>query len=108
MIRHIYPEAAIPQGRLPNRQLTEERREANRLLSQDRVVVERFFGRMKGYCGISQKPCRSEHSSLEVLARIVVCLTNLKLREAPLFADEDVCNPSPTVNEEGEKTETTA
>lgn len=59
---------------------------------------------MKAYWGILQKPYRSERSSLEVLARIVVCLTNLKLREAPLFADEDVYNPCPSVSEEEEET----
>ena len=66
-IRHIYPEAAIPRRRLPHRQLGEEQREFNKLLSQDRVVVERFFGRLKAYWGILEKPYRLEHSSLNVL-----------------------------------------
>ena len=34
----------------------------------------------------------------QVPARIVVCLTNLKLREAPLFVDEAVYNPCLSAN----------
>ena len=34
----------------------------------------------------------------QVPARVVVCLTNLKLREAPLFVDEAVYNPCLSAN----------
>ena len=105
-IRRIYCEAVIPHKKPPHGRLTEEQREANRSLGQDRVVVERFFGRMKGYWAILQRPYRSERESLDSLARIVVSLTNLKLRSAPLFSEEKIYNPDPSEEEEEDDDET--
>ena len=102
-IRTTYPEAVIPYRKSPHKGLTFEQKEANRLLSQDRVVVERFFGRLKAYWGILQKPYRSERSSLDALMRICVALTNLKIRNAPLTADEKVFDPCPSFGEEQEE-----
>ena len=99
-IRRIYCEAVIPYKKPPHGRLTEEQREANRTLGQDRVVVERFFGRMKGYWAILQRPYRSDRDSLDSLARIVVALTNLKIRSAPLFSEENIYNPDPSEEEE--------
>ena len=104
-IHHLYPEAVIPNRKPPHGKLTEEQKVTNRLLSQDRSVVERFFGRMKGYWGILQRPYRCERDSLDSLARIVVALTNLKIRTAPLFADEHLFDPDPSVEEEEDKSE---
>ena len=70
-------------------------------------MVERFFGRMKGYWGILQRPYRSERDSLDSLARIVVALTNLKIRSAPLFSEENIYNPDPSEEEEDDETSAT-
>ena len=104
-IHHLYPEAIIPNRKPPHGKLTEEQKAANRLLSQDRSIVERFFGRMKGYWGILQRPYRCERDSLDSLAKIVVALTNLKIRTAPLFADEHLFNPDPSIKEEEDESE---
>ena len=45
-----------------------------------------------------------ERDSIDSLAKIVVSLTNLKLRAAPLIADESIYNPDPSVGE-GEESE---
>ena len=42
-IRRIYSEAIIPHRKPSHGRLTDEQRESNRLLSQDRVIVERFL-----------------------------------------------------------------
>lgn len=104
-IRTTYPEAIIPIRRLPNRQLTPEQRESNRLLSQDRSIVERFFGRLKLYWGILQRPYRCDRTSLLTLAKICVGLTNLKLRRAPLNADEEGPDEEEEVTETEQRTE---
>ena len=92
-IQNTYPEAIIPKRKPLNGHLTREQKEFNRLLSQDRSVVERFFGRMKGYWGILKKPYRGERASLDVLAQICVGLTNLKIKNAPLFLQEAIRDP---------------
>lgn len=42
-IRRIYCEAVIPHKKPPHGRLTQEQREANRALGQERVVVEYFL-----------------------------------------------------------------
>ena len=51
-----YPETIIPVQRLPNQHLTPAQRETNRLLSRDRAIVERYFGRLKLYWGFCKSP----------------------------------------------------
>ena len=46
-IHETYPEAIIPHRKPPHGRLTPEQKHENRLISQDRVVVEQFFGRLK-------------------------------------------------------------
>ena len=48
-INTTYPEAIIPRRRRPHQPLSDEDREFNKRLGYDRVIVERFFGRLKGY-----------------------------------------------------------
>ena len=50
-----------------------------------------------------QKPLRIDKVSLDGLMKILVCLTNLKIEHAPLFADEGIYNPYPEF--EGEQSE---
>ena len=99
-IANTYPEAVIPIRKAPHGHLTEAQKEHNHLLSHDWVIVERFFGRLKTYWGIFEKPYRCEKDSIDALAKICTCLTNLKIRDAPLTSDEIVYNPNPSSLEE--------
>ena len=104
-IRTTYPEAIIPIRKPPNQHLTPTQKESNRLLSQDRVIVERFFGRLKLYWGILQKPYRCDRGSMFTLIKICVGLTNLKIKRAPLFAEEEIFDPDEPPGEEEEESE---
>ena len=99
-IQMTYPEAIIPRRRQRGRQLSDEDRIFNRNLSHDRCIVERFFGRLKGYWGILQKPIRIDRNSLDALLKICVSLTNLKIRNSPMHVDEPIYNPQPEYTEE--------
>ena len=95
-----YPEAVIPRRRRPRGQLSEEDQRFNSTLGRDRIVVERYFGRLKAYWGIVQKPLRIDEVGLGGRMKILVCPTNLKIEHAPLFADESTYNPYPEFEEE--------
>lgn len=82
-----YPKVIIPIRKPKSGELNETQKEYNKILSQARIVVERFFGRLKLSWGIIRGPYRSDRSSLDSLAKICVALTNLKIRNAPLFAN---------------------
>lgn len=101
-----YPEAVIPRRRRPHSQLSDEDREYNRSLSHDRVVVERFFGRLKGYWGILKRPLRIDKINVDGLMRILVCLTNLKIRSQPLSSEGPIYCPDPEYEEDSEETQT--
>ena len=75
---------------MPNSRLSDEDLQFNARLGHDRVTVERYFGRMKSYWGIIQKRVRLDKINLDGLLKILVCLTNLKLERAPLFAEETI------------------
>lgn len=100
-----YPEAIIPRRRRPNAHLSEEDILFNSRLSHDRVTVERYFGRFRAYWGIILKPVRLDKINLNGLLKILVCLTNLKLEHAPLFAEEVIHTPDPEYDEEEEREE---
>ncbi len=102
-IRKVYSGGIIPHRKPPGGRLTDQQRLDNMQLSSDRVIVERFFGRMKAYWAILQRPYRCDRDSVDSLAKLVVSLTNLKLRTAPLVADEPLYDPAPSVNEEEEE-----
>ena len=82
-----YPKVIIPIRKPKSGELNETQKEYNKTLSRARIVVERFFGRLKLSWGIMRGPYRSDRSSLDSLAKICVALTNLKIRSAPLFAN---------------------
>ena len=100
-----YPEAITPYRKPIHGHLTQDQRNVNREISQDRVVVERFFGRLKSYWAVFQRPHRSDRSSVNTLAKICVALTNLKMETFPLYADEPIFRPDPSYGEEEEEEE---
>lgn len=106
-IRDTYPEAVIPFRKPQHGSLTNQQKKINREISQDRVIVERFFGRLKSYWAILQKPYRSEKDSVYDLMRICVSLTNLKIQSAPLYSDEKICDPDAVHSTEEEEEEET-
>ena len=60
------------------------------------------FWENEGTWRILQKPYRSDRESLGVLAKILVCLTNLEIRNAPMYSTEKIFNPHPVcIDEEG-------
>lgn len=87
-----YLEARIPFRRHA-RTLSKEQADFNKKLGRDRVIVENYFGRMKKYWGILACPYRCELNSMEVLARMCVSLTNLKLIASPLRSLENCHDP---------------
>ena len=87
-IHATYPEAVIPRKRSPHQQLSPEDKEFNRKLGHDRVIVEKYFERLKSYWGILKRPLRIEKINIGGLLRILVCLTNLKILEQPMFAKQ--------------------
>ena len=91
-INNSYPEAVIPRRRRPHQTLSDEDREFNRRLGHDRVVVERFFGRLKGYWGILKRPLRIDKTNIDGLMRILVCLTNIKIKSQPLYSGDEARN----------------
>lgn len=107
-IAAIYPESIIPRRKPIGRERPIEDIEFNHNLSHDRIVVERFFGRLKGYWGILQRPLRVDKINIDGLLRICVCLTNLKIRNSPLYAEETIFNPDPECEEESEANETSS
>ena len=102
-IEASYPEAVLPIRRLPHQHLSDEHKEFNRKLSQDGVIVERFFGRLKGYWALMQNPYRSDRNTADTLARRCVCLTNLKIRDEPLYSIEHIYDPDHVEEEENEE-----
>lgn len=101
-IHNTYPEAIIPRRKPKGRLRPEADIQFNKELSSDRIIVERYFARLKGTWGILQKPYRSDKRSLDVLAKILVCLTNMKIKNAPMYATEKIFDPHPVlVDEEG-------
>ena len=104
-IRDTYPEAVIPFRKPQHGSLTNHQKKINREISQDRVIVERFFGRLKSYWAILQRPYRSEKDSVYDLMRICVSLTNLKIQSSPLFSDEKISDPDAVHSTEEEEEE---
>ena len=102
-IEASYPEAVLPIGRLPHQHLSDEHKGFNRKLNQDRVIVERFFGRLKGYWALMQNPYRSDRNTVDTLARTCVCLTNLKIRDDPLYSIEHIYDPDHVKKKKMEK-----
>lgn len=47
-IRAIYATAVLPHKKPPHQDLTRAQKDYNRLVSEDRILVERWFGRLKG------------------------------------------------------------
>ena len=89
------PEAITPRRRRPHPPLTDEDREFNRRLSHDRAIVERYLGRLKGHWTILKRPLRIDRVDIDGLMRILVCLTNPKIQNQPMFEDEPMFRPDP-------------
>ena len=47
-------------------------------------------------------PYRSDKKTMGVLAKICICLTNLKIRNAPMYATDRVFDPHREIEEEEE------
>lgn len=86
-IHLTYPEAILPNRKPRGNQLTPQQIEFNRRVGHDRSVVERYFGRMKCYWSILQRPYRCDKCSMEVLIKICIGLTNLKIKTSPMFLE---------------------
>lgn len=86
-IHLTYHEAILPNRKPRGNQLTPQQIEFNRRVGHDRSVVERYFGRMKCYWSILQRPYRCDKCSMEVLIKICIGLTNLKIKTSPMFLE---------------------
>ena len=86
-IQLSYPEAVIPNRKPRGGELTEQQKEFNNHIAHDRSIVERYFGRMKCYWSILQRPYRCDRGSTETLIKICIGLTNLKIRSEPMFLE---------------------
>ena len=64
-----------------------------------------FLWAIKVLLAIFQRPCRSDRSSINTLARICVALTDLRTEASPLYADEPIFRPDPSCGEEEDEEE---
>jgi len=80
----FYPEIIIPVKKTPGHDLTNDEKKHNSELSQDRIIVENFFGRMKSLFGITYQEFRGEFNFLNDIIPIVISLTNYHIHRHPL------------------------
>jgi hypothetical protein len=79
-----YPEAVVLLRATRGHPLTEAQRAFNDSVECERVVVENYFGRLKGVWKILRETYRGGIALLPAIARTCVALTNLLLHDAPL------------------------
>ena len=82
--RDGYTEAIVLFRATRGHPLTEAQRAFNDTVEGERVIVENYFGRLKGVWQILRGPYRGDLKMLPVIARVCVALTNLLLHDAPL------------------------
>jgi hypothetical protein len=68
--------------------LSKAKKEYNRRLSRDRVLVENFFGRWKSLVRIVAQQFRGSRLSLRKIVPITIVLTNWYIERHPLRANE--------------------
>lgn len=87
-ISAIYPTAVIPHKKPPHQELTEAQKEYNRIISEDRILVERWFGRHKGNWKIMSDTWPLNMNGLSDYAwyfRFCAALTNAHIVAHPLI-----------------------
>ena len=102
-IHASYPEAVLPIKKPRNRELERSDVELNNSIGHDRCIAECFFARLKNTWAILRVPYRSDESTIEGLIKICICLTCLKIRNAPLQRDKDSHDPVVSYEEEWEE-----
>lgn len=90
-ISGIYPTAVIPHKKPPHQELTDAQKNYNRIISEDRILVERWFGRLKGNWKIMSDTWPLNSNGLNDYAcyfRFCAALTNAHIVAHPLI-DQD-------------------
>ena len=81
-------DALLPMRRLPHQELTAEQYNHNQELSSQRIIVENFFGRLKGCWKILAGKYRGQYSLLKDAIDVCVSLTNLLVVKYPLRGEK--------------------
>jgi hypothetical protein len=88
-IQTAIPEAILPYKNTRGGTLDEAKRDHNRLLSRDRILVENFFGRWKALFGVVAEEFRGSRGSLRKIVPITIGLTNWHIERHPLRVVEE-------------------
>jgi hypothetical protein len=76
--------ALLPHKRPPHRELTEQQKTENRILSRDRILVENFFGPWKTLFGVCHETYRGDIKQLSKIVRVTIAIMNWYIRHHPL------------------------
>jgi hypothetical protein len=88
-IQTAIPEAILPYKRARGGTLEEAKRDFNRVLSRDRILIENFFGRWKSLFGVVAEEFRGSRGSLRKIVPITIGLTDWHIALHPLRAVEE-------------------
>ena len=81
--QHVAP-AILPYKKKSGRRLTQRQVRFNRSLASERVICERFYGRLKGRCRIMTSKYRNSREEYSTAFKLCVALTNFHLANHPL------------------------
>ena len=86
---------AVTPGKKPaHGSLIREDEAYNKEIPSDTLIVEIFFGRVRQLCGVKGQTCRWGESLYDVLARMCVALTNVRIHyHRSRNADKTFFNP---------------
>lgn len=83
-LQHVIPTVILPEKKRAGRRLTRQQQKFNKELASERVICERYYGRMKGYYRIMTSKYRNTREEYATVFRICVALTNYHLISNPL------------------------
>lgn len=74
----------LPHKKKPNKQLTKQQQKFNRELAAERVICERFYGRLKTRYRIMSTKYRNSRDDYEMIFKLCAALTNYHILSYPL------------------------
>lgn len=76
--------AVLPHKKQPNRPVTRQQERFNQELASERVICERFYGRLKTKFRIMSTKYRNSREEYQGFFKLCVALTNYHIIEYPL------------------------
>lgn len=80
--------AVLPKRKPPGGTLTASEVARNKRISQDRIIVENFYGRMKQLWGVTREVYRWNHEDYDAISDVCFALTNFHISLHPLRQDD--------------------